>query len=201
MGGIQITGCASHQVYQEIPGIDIRKKGGTSHVKNSTSRIYFSDDAPYQDDTAIKKEILSECNISETLVNAIYQYSEKFSVPLVSDVSAVVYENFTEKNEIAINHNKRILSVLVTDATPDVPVDDNTSAPAALSVIFKVHKNYEIIFSKFKECRTKMASVLGRAPSVCNKLERCADNIGESIAKWLKREFYSEQKKSEIDSN
>lgn len=177
--GVILINCSS---YEEKKGIDVKNQGATSHAQNHPNPVYYNNSAPFMDGPSVKPEIKSECNINETLVNAIYQYAEERNLPIVS------IKDFSDKAGLK---DKLLLSVEIVQADSGLNVFGATgSVPATSTAVFRIHKNDELILEEFRNCQTKFAGFMGLAPSACNKLDRCAINQGAFIVNTIKSALY-----------
>ena len=132
-------------------------------------QIIFDGNVPFAHEKSIKKEVREECNLNKNLSNSIIEKSKEHGIYL-SNKSV----------------SQRKLSVEIASATPGVFVFGNFgSVPAVLNVFFKVTEGDKVILEKRHECTTKLAGFMGLQPSACNKLNKCAENQAEFIARRL----------------
>lgn len=173
-----LSACSSKSQKPQAEGADFN---GASNKVTGVS-IAYDGRAPYQYESMIKPEVLSECaEINATLSESIQKFSKKLSVPL-----ALTSDDKKEEG------SQRTLTVEIVNAFPGVFVFGNLgSVPAELGVEFKVFDGSEIILEKYRSCSTNLAGFMGLQPSACNKLEKCAVNQGKYIAKYIKRSLYS----------
>jgi hypothetical protein len=83
--------------------------------------------------------------------------------------------------------SNRTLSVKIATATPGIFVFGNASVPAVLNVTFEVREGDKVIIEKRRQCSTNLAGFMGLQPSACNKLNKCAENQAEFIARILEK--------------
>lgn len=130
----------------------------------------FKDGVSFVDENLIKKEVREECNLLNNLSNALVKRSLDHGVSLTQG---------TKSN--------RTLSVKIATATPSIFVFGNASVPAVLNVTFEVREGDKVIIEKRKQCSTNLAGFMGLQPSACNKLNKCAENQAEFIARILEK--------------
>jgi hypothetical protein len=142
--------------------------------------ILFIPHVPYSDQAEASDAIKQECALGEAVVTSIQKYAGELSVPLVSDVDAGAGAR-PEKPT-------RELTAQITRATPGVFAFFNVfSKPATLVIDFKVTDGDKVLLEKSRTCATKHAGSLGVDGRACAKLQKCANEQGAYINKWMKK--------------
>lgn len=133
--------------------------------------ISFDGNTPFLHEASVKKEVREQCNLNDNLSKAILDRSKAHGINLSKG-----------------SQSDRKLSVEIIEATPGIFVFGNFgSVPAVLTVNFKVTEGKEVVLQRMKTCSTKLAGFMGLQPSACNKLNKCAENQAEFLARTLKR--------------
>ena len=142
-------------------------------IREFKDKLYFNDSVLYEDEKRIRPAIIAECKIGKNVVEGIRLRSQKNGLPLSNE------------------HQDRKFVVEIENATPGIFVFGNFgSVPATLDIKYRVTSGDKVLLEESRHCETNLAGVLGLQPSACNKLERCARNLGAALSERISRVLY-----------